>query len=111
MASSTSILYHDPAYNIILIDVPHSLSLAQGENLRIVSSKSLERPYPSTEPLKSLKQVYYFPFLSYVMSNGVQGKVVPLSQGHYPLKQEVQPVLYPKHLGFRLTDIKGRRAT
>lgn len=45
-----SILYENADSTIFLIDIPHSISEGQQSCRRILSSKPLERPYPSTEP-------------------------------------------------------------
>ncbi|KAH6662763.1 MT-A70-domain-containing protein [Halenospora varia] len=57
---ASSILYSNLDYSVILIDIPRSIEIAQGDSdssdpkRRIISSQPLEKPFPSVEP-KSLK--------------------------------------------------------
>lgn len=48
---SSCLLYQNSLSTVILLDIPRSIEEAQGDSsLRLISSKPLERPYPSTEP-------------------------------------------------------------
>lgn len=63
---ASSILYSNLDYSVILIDIPRSIEIAQGDSdsndpkRRIISSQPLEKPFPSVEP-KSLKARARFP--------------------------------------------------
>lgn len=47
----TPILYHNPTYTTILLDIPHSLECAQGPSpRRILSTPALTHPFPSHPP-------------------------------------------------------------
>jgi N6-adenosine-specific RNA methylase IME4 len=48
---ASCILYQNPDSTVILIDIPHSIEVAQGAvSQRLLSSKPIEEPYPSIEP-------------------------------------------------------------
>jgi N6-adenosine-specific RNA methylase IME4 len=48
---SSCLLYQNSLSTVILLDIPRSIEEAQGDSsLRLISSKPLERPYPSIEP-------------------------------------------------------------
>lgn len=55
-ASNGMILYQNASATVTLLDIPHSIALAQGtsdhpSNKTLLSSPPLEHPWPSTEPL------------------------------------------------------------
>jgi N6-adenosine-specific RNA methylase IME4 len=48
---ASCILYQNPGFTVVLIDIPRSIELAQGAcSQRLLSSKPTENPFPSVEP-------------------------------------------------------------